>query len=372
MKNLYPIVVIALYLATPNITFSQERDWADRVSNGFRSSAKLNYADPGNQVTQLKNNDSDIHPEVKKIIDKQLGKIATRALLVAKGDRIHYEYYSSRNSSRWTPLGYSMSKSLTALTVGKAICDGFIESIDDPLGKYVKELSGTSWGNASVKNVLSMSSGSYKTDIRLNGHKNKDIENRLGKPLYDGDMKEDFSEMMKQLDEKKISPGLEFYYNNMDTIALGLLVESSTGKKFNDYFSEAIWKSSGAESKGAWIVNNLGQVSTYQGFSATPHDWIRLGLFVLENREKDDCFGKFLVEGTQKILGTKMFYNGSNYGYQIWVNCRQEVDFCFLGYRRQYLWFNLKKKTVMYHHAVEDLDEGALISAYLNIVDNIK
>jgi CubicO group peptidase (beta-lactamase class C family) len=266
-----------------------------------------------------------------------------------------------------------MSKSLTALTVGKAICDGFIDSIDDPLGKYVKELSGTSWGNASVKNVLTMSSGSYKTDIRLNGHKNKNVEDRLGHPVHHGYMRENYLDIMKQVDDKEISPGQLFYYNNLDTLALGLLIESATGKKFTDYFSQAIWKTSGAQSKGAWFVNNLEQTSTYQGFSATPHDWIRLGLFVLENGEKDDCFGKFVKEGTQSILNTNVSFISQGYGFQIWVNCRPGVDYCFVGHGRQYLWFNKEKKIVMYHHAATDaFDEAALLSAYLNIIDSIK
>jgi CubicO group peptidase (beta-lactamase class C family) len=159
----------------------------------------------------------------------------------------------------------------------------------------------------------------------------------------------------------------------MDTIALGLLVEAATKKKFYDYFEEAIWKQSGAEHKGAWIANNLNQTSTYNGFSATPHDWLRLGLYVLDSRSKDDCFGKFLVEGSRKVLTTRMFIIGQNYGFQIWVNCHHKVDFCFLGYGRQYLWFNLEKNIVMYHHATtETLDEPALLSAYLNIIDNIK
>jgi CubicO group peptidase (beta-lactamase class C family) len=376
MKNLYPIIVLALYLATPGIAYSQEwnRDWSNRTSSGFRDSAKVNYVEPGTEVRKIEKNNIAIHPDVKKIIDNQIKKLPTKILLVAKGDEIFYEYHSSpRNSKKWTPLGMSMSKSLTAMTVGKAFCDGLIHDLDDKLSKYVYELEGTSWGNASIKNILSMSSGSYKTDIKFNGAKHETSAERiLSRAGYDGKNGEDFISIMKSLDENNLIPGEAFYYNNMDTIALGLLVEAATKKKFYDYFEESIWKQSGAEHKGAWIANNLNQTSTYNGFSATPHDWLRLGLYVLDSRSKDDCFGKFLVEGTKKVLTTKMFVMGQNYGFQIWVNCRPKVDFCFLGHGRQYLWFNLEKNIVMYHHATtETMDEPALISAYLNIVDNI-
>jgi CubicO group peptidase (beta-lactamase class C family) len=258
------------------------------------------------------------------------------------------------------------------MAVGKAFCEGRIKNLNDPLGMYVTELQGTSWGNSSIKNVLMMSSGSYKTDIRLNGHKNKEIETLLGRPMHTGQMNKDFISIMKEIDQKELKPGDFFYYNNMDTMALGLLVEASTGKKFYKYFEESIWKPSGAEAKGAWFANNLNQTSTYQGFSASPHDWLRLGLYVLESRSKADCFGKFLEEGTQKIINTNLGFLPPSYGFQIWVNCRLEVDFCFVGFGRQNLWFNLKKNVVMYHHAAVDrLDDGVLLFAYLDILKSI-
>lgn len=256
------------------------------------------------------------------------------------------------------------------MTVGKALCDGYIASIDDPLEKYVPELSGTSWGVAPIKSVLMMSSGSYKTDIRLNGHKTKQVEDRLGYPVLHGHMRENYIAVMKEIDEKEFNPGQVFYYNNMDTLALGLLVESATGKKFSDYFEESIWKPSGSQARGAWVVNNLGQTSTYQSFSATPHDWIRIGLYVLEQRSQNNCFGEFLVQGTTELLPTNLgFILPPSYGFQIWVNCRSEVDFCFIGYGRQYLWFNLRKNVVMYHHAATDrLVEAALLSVFRNVL----
>jgi CubicO group peptidase (beta-lactamase class C family) len=96
-------------------------------------------------------------------------------MIVARDSEILYERYSFGVGKRNTPLGYSMSKSLTALTVGRAICDGHIATIDDPIKKYVPSLSETSWGEASIKDVLRMSSGAYRTDPRLNGHKCQEL-----------------------------------------------------------------------------------------------------------------------------------------------------------------------------------------------------
>jgi CubicO group peptidase (beta-lactamase class C family) len=368
-----PKIIFIFFLLTSATVWGQEWSWADKASSGFRSTAKLHYVAPADQIKTLNVNDSAIQPDVKKTIDGQIKRLPTRALIVAKGDQIFYEYYSSRSSRRWTPFGFSMSKSLTAMTVGKALCDGSIASIDDPLEKYVSELSGTSWGVASIKSVLMMSSGAYKTNRWLHGHKTKEVGDRLGEPVLLGQMRENYIAVMKEIDEKEFNPGQVFNYNNMDTLALGLLVESATGKKFSDYFEESIWKPSGAQARGAWAVNNLGQTSTYQSFSASPHDWLRIGLYVLEQRSQEHCFSEFLVQGTTGLLATNSRGFGPNsYGFQIWVNCRPEVNFCFEGLGRQYLWFNLRKNVVMYHHAATDtLDEGALLSAFMNVLASI-
>jgi CubicO group peptidase (beta-lactamase class C family) len=97
-------------------------------------------------------------------------------------------------------------------------------------------------------------------------------------------------------------------------------------------------------------MNNKEQASTYQGFSASPHDWIRIGIMVLrELKNQDTCFGKFLKDATSKQISS--FGPATSYGYQIWVSCSNSTDFCFVGFGGQYLLFNVETDTVLYHHA---------------------
>jgi CubicO group peptidase (beta-lactamase class C family) len=286
-----------------------------------------------------------------QVLNELFGRNNTKALVVARDSEILYERYSFGVSKRSTPLGFSISKSLTALAVGRAICEGHISSIDDSIKKYVPNLSGTSWGEASVKDVLRMSSGAYKTDMIHNGNKNTPRMLNLSAEIADGVMTADFIDLMKANDERSFDPGAYFYYSNFDTVALGLLVEKATGMSFSKYFEKAIWQRSGTESRGAWWINRRGQTSTYQGFSATPHDWIRVGNMVLEELVKNDsCFGKFLLDATSRQISSTG--PATSYGYQIWVGCRASLtDFCFVGFGGQYLLFNIATNTVLYHHA---------------------
>jgi CubicO group peptidase (beta-lactamase class C family) len=64
-------------------------------------------------------------------------------------------------------LSYSVAKSFTSTLVGMAIADGRIESVDQPVIRYLPELKGSGYEAASIEDLLEMSSGekfSHKVD----------------------------------------------------------------------------------------------------------------------------------------------------------------------------------------------------------------
>lgn len=347
LKNLVAVLVAVISLST----FSTEMPYASNVTSGFRKSARIAYVQPPSDGKQIKFTTADAPSQAKKVLDELFQQNNAKALLVAQGSNIIYERYASGVGKRDSPLGFSISKSLVSLTVGRAICDGHIKSIDDELKKYVPALSGTSWGESSIRNVLMMSSGAYKTAVQFDGHKSAEMQRTLGSALYDGKMSDDFIDMMRSADEKISPSGKDFNYSNFDTVALGLLVQSATKTDFANYFEKTIWADSGAESRGAWVINNKSQASAYAGFSASPQDWLRIGVMVLrEIKNQDTCFGKYLKEATSKKIDTFRPGPAAAYGYQIWVQCRSS-DFCFVGFGGQYLLFNVEKDIVVYQHA---------------------
>ena len=80
-------------------------------------------------------------------------------LIAIKNGEIVYETYQLGNNekSRW--MSMSIVKSVTAMLVGAAIKDGYIDSIDDEVTKYVTELEGSAYEGVSVRNLLQMTSG---------------------------------------------------------------------------------------------------------------------------------------------------------------------------------------------------------------------
>jgi CubicO group peptidase (beta-lactamase class C family) len=333
------------------VLHARELPYANSVSNGFRRDARVEIIEKSGNHTALIKSTEEQSPKVLRELEQTFQESESRVLIVSVDGKIIFEKYSSPFLAKWwTPLGFSMSKSVTALAVGQALCEGHISSLEDRIEAYVPELKGTSWGVASVEDVLKMSSGAYTTNIRYNGHKTAFIEKDIGGSVLSGKMSRNFIEYMKSVDDKTFTPGKYFNYNNFDTVALGLLVNESTKQSLPKYVERTIWKEVRAEHNGAWVVNNHGQASAYQGFSAHPHDWIRLGQWILRVlSDGETCFSNYLRKMTSNQI--RSFGHSQEYGYQTWVGGTPGVDFSFVGFAGQYLTFNVKKRAVMYHHA---------------------
>lgn len=346
----FPQVLLAVLCTWTSLVNASEFPNAMNLTKGLRHVAKVAYTNvsPPIEVKSLRIDPAALDSETKSQLDQFFSKSNVRIAVMSRGDRIIYENYKLFLSRRDTPLGYSMSKSLTGLLVGQALCDGHLRSLDETVGTYVPALRNTVWGDATIEQLLTMTSGAFST--LPTGMKSEEEAVKI-RPIYDGSYNGRLEDFFKQAEERSFPVGKYFNYSNYDTLALGLLIEAATGKRFIDYFSESLWRVAGAESRGAWIVGNKGETMSFAGFSATPFDWVRVGRFVLDQlKQPETCMGKFINAATTTKIATNSWLSGG-YGYQIWTNCGASFDFCFVGYGGQFLYFNKSKDIVIYQHA---------------------
>ena len=88
-----------------------------------------------------------------------LDRTYTNALLVMKDGRIVSEIYRNATHERSRFMGWSMTKSVTAVLVGCALADGRIDSLDTPISRYLPELNGGGYEGVSIRHVMQMRSG---------------------------------------------------------------------------------------------------------------------------------------------------------------------------------------------------------------------
>lgn len=370
-KMIKPQWFLFCCLFTVSSAWGNTMPFPSEATVGFRETAKIATSERSTTPLYLINKKNS-YQHIQKELDSLFFWNSSKVLIVAKGSSIIYEKYGRGIDESITPLGYSMSKSLTAIAVGHAICDGFIKDIHEPIKNYIPDLDGTSWGKARVKDLLMMSSGSIMK-TQNTGNRDKNMSDVFYPSIYFGKMDKEYIQAIKNFDEKAFTPGKKYVYNNFDTLVLGLLVENAASKKFAEYFSEKVWQTAGAEFNGAWLINNLNQTSTYQGFSARPHDWLRLGIYVLNEMKKEkSCISEFLTEMTSPQIDTGLNYY-KKYGYQTLIPNQASVDFAFQGFYGQFLLFNKEKNLVLFHHATSsNLMGKRTFNAMNKLVGNIE
>lgn len=265
------------------------------------------------------------------------------ASLVMRGDGIMHESYRQGATQSSMMIGYSMTKSLTALAVGKALCSGDIQSLDDRANTYAQKLQKTLFGEASIRDLLRMASGARGG--ANSGQSYVGMHNDLRT------LKVSVNELHKAYGERRYPSGTHFHYNNLDTQALVDVVEGAVHKPFHVYFQEQIAEPAGIEQSMAIAQDREGVALGNAGGFAVLRDWARLGLFTLESLEgrHGQCFANFLREATVKQIDIPESSAFAGYGYQFWVgkSAQEQPWFFMLGYGGQRVGIDPKTRLIM-------------------------
>lgn len=196
-------------------------------------------------------------------------------LVIVKDGVIVHESYAPGHGPGTLFTTWSVVKSFTSTLVGRAVEDGLITSVDDPLDGYLPDLRGTAYAGVTIRQALEMSSGvafdTGGTADTLDFLTDGPITAR--KPVF----------AIATAHERGAEPGTVFNYNTAETQILLELVRRVSGQTAADYMSEALWQPLGMRYNGAWVLDAAGMDGTEIGgalFNAALRDWARLGWFM--------------------------------------------------------------------------------------------
>jgi CubicO group peptidase (beta-lactamase class C family) len=309
----------------------------------------------GEEVREL-SLDPSIDPGMKSKLDDTFKRTPLMAMLVVKNGKLIYENYQYDRKPSDTLMYMSMTKSLVALSIGKAIELGNIKSVDDTVSQYLPELSSSSYANITIKNLLQMTSGvGYKYDPY--GYDSD--TNRL--TLVTNGYSEKFSSLTDYLNSFKPSnqnseQGKSFNYDNNNTNILAMIIKSATKQPLNEFFSEQIWSKIGAASAGSWQGNKNGDLMAHAGFHSTPKDLARLGLVLLNEgkyRDKQIISKSWIDTQFSPLVKSRILKGGEFYGYQTWVLDNKGQQFAFEGNLGQSMMIDKSSNTILVTFGVD-------------------
>ena len=261
-----------------------------------------------------------LHPEYNtyQLNDEQLkyfNDFRTVAFLVVKDTALLFETYWDGYGKDSYSNSFSMAKSIVSLLMGCAVNDGYIKSIDEPVGNYLPEFAEGDKAKITIKHLLTMSSGlswdeSYSTlfSLTTQGY----YGNNLPKLVLN-------QRVVKE-------PGKLFEYRSGDTQLLSLIIEKATGKTLSDYASEKIWTKVGAEHDALWCLDRKdGVEKAFCCFNTNARDFARFGQLVLNGGKWNgqqvvpESYLNEALTPASYLFDPETNKNVDFYGYQWWM-----------------------------------------------------
>lgn len=271
-----------------------------------------------------KNYNQFVETEELKVLNEQR---ETKSFLVIKNDSIVFEKYYDGYDQNSLSNSFSVAKSIVVSLMGKAIMEGEIKGLDQPVSDYFEEYKDGLASELTVGDLASMSSG-----MKWN-EKYYSVINITSESYFTDDLR---SVILRQKIIEK--PGQSFRYSSGDTQLLAMVIEKATGTTLSDYLSEKFWKPMGAENNALWQLDsdNYGMEKAYCCIASTARDFARFGKLYINNGKWDN---EIILDSSFVELAIKPVFDSSPYyGYGWWLyNYEGKKVFTMNGHRGQFV-----------------------------------
>ncbi|WP_452599104.1 serine hydrolase domain-containing protein [Pontimicrobium sp. MEBiC01747] len=258
-------------------------------------------------------------------LQKANNDYGTIAYVIIKNDSIWFENYYDNYNANSKSNSFSMAKSYVSGLLGKAIMEGYIKNLDQPVSDFLPTFNEGNAAKMTVGDLSSMASGTnwdeaYYSPLSI-----------TTRAYFDDDL-EKVMLGLKVVDE----PGKAFKYASGDTQMLAMVIEKATGKKLYNYLEESFWKPLGAENEAFWQVDS------------DDHDLVKAYCCIASNAKDFARFGKLYKDygkwNNQQILDSTFVAKSLKprfsdvYGYGWWLKNHKGKNFKMMrGHLGQYV-----------------------------------
>lgn len=204
-------------------------------------------------------------------------------IVVLHRGRIVYERYFGCLDDAGVHAAMSVTKSLTGLLAEILIAEGALDETAR-VDAIVPELASSAFGDATVRQVLDMTTGLRFSEDYSDPEADIWRYNAAASPLpkpagYEGPRGYfDFLQTVRRQGEH----GEHFGYRTINTDALGWITSRVSGRSVDELLSERIWSRMGAEQDAYMTVDGLGTPFAGGGLNAGLRDLARIGQLMLD------------------------------------------------------------------------------------------
>lgn len=282
-------------------------------------------------------------PQTLPNLDEWAEERALTAIVVLHDGSLVFEDYYQNTNDTDLRISWSVAKSFLSALTGILLDEGAIDSIDDPVTKYVPSLVGSAYDGATLKDALQMSTGVEFNEDYLDP---KSDINRMGRALALGKSMDRFADALRK---KRDPPGQHWHYVSIDTHVVGMVIRGATGQRVSDLMAEKIIQPLAPEQAPIYITDKLGVAFVLGGLNLRTRDYARFGQMFLQNgnyQNQQIVPAAWVKESTRPSANTEDDEPG--YGYFWWTPDKtSNGEYFARGIYGQYVYINENTNTVI-------------------------
>ena len=251
----------------------------------------------------------------------ELERYKSIGFFVVKDGEALWEHYWDDYSAESYTNSFSMSKSVVTMLLGKAIEQGYVKSLDQPITDFLPEFKDDEFAQkCTVGDLSAMTSGyDWSEDYYL--PLNPTAKAYYGSNIEKQMLNRDFIE----------EPGKRFNYLSGTTQLLAILLQRAVGISISQYLQEEFWQPMGMEKDAYWSKDRKdGMEKAYCCLNSNVRDFAKLGQLLLQDGKwngrqiLDSAFVQKMVTPNYEAFSKN---EPARYGYSIWTDYEHEPNF---------------------------------------------
>ncbi len=195
-------------------------------------------------------------------------------LVVWQGGKLQdASYFQNFNRTRLI-ASKSMAKMIVGLVIGRAIAEGHIKGLDQPVSDFLTEWKGTDKAAPTIRQFLQNSSGISRFSYNDFKPWSQTMREYLG---------ERHEDLLINETKRDYTPGSEYDYSMITSDILAIVIERATKQRYADYVGKALLQPIGAAGGTVYINRPGGLAHSGCCMMLPAESFIRLGVLMAQD-----------------------------------------------------------------------------------------
>ena len=292
--------------------------------------------------------------------DEYLRRSHTDGLIVLRGDEIVFERYVGEFAANTKHIVMSISKSFCGMLSGVLVAADDLD-LGAQVRHYVPELDRTSFGAATVQQLLDMTAAPHYDMSYLDPAAEVHAGDRAAgwRPRLPGDVVGTRTFLAGLRGEGR--HGSDFQYCSGTTDVLSWVLERAGGSGYRELMAEHVWSRIGAEDDAFITIDDHGTPYACAGMGMRLRDLARFGRLILDGGQRDgvSVIPESWIAETRRggRFGTAAESDATDagtYKNQWWIPGDPHGSFYGVGIFGQYLWLDSSADIVIAKFSADD------------------